>query len=182
MRVGVVGAGAWGTTIAIHLAKKGAQVQLWARDPERAAKLQRERVNERYLPDFPFPDGVRVLSGRLDPCDFLVGAVPTQHVRAVFATLADLLPRAPLLSVAKGIEVGTCLLPTQILARVLGDAWPTAVLTGPCIALEVARGMPTAVVVAGAEARRFQDAFSTSRFRVYTSDDKMGLELAAGLK
>ncbi len=182
MRVAIIGAGAWGTTVAIHLAQKGHDILLWSRDPDRAHRMQLSRENDRYLKSFRLPDGVRVVSSLGEGADFLIGAVPTQPMRTVFARLRDSLPRAPFLSLAKGIEIGTGLLPTQVYADVAGGDRPRAVLTGPCIAGEVARGLPTAVVVAGDEAQAFQGLFNTSRFRVYTSDDPTGAELVGALK
>jgi len=183
VRAAVVGAGAWGTTVAIHLARKGLPVRLWTRDPERARRMQEERENARHLPSFRFPDGLEVVSDGVGECDFVACAVPTQHIRAVFTALARSLPRVPLVSLSKGIEIGTGLLPSRILESVLDHrGQPTAVLTGPCIAREVAEGKPTAVVVAGDEARMFQEAFSSKRLRVYTSEDKLGCELAGAMK
>jgi glycerol-3-phosphate dehydrogenase (NAD(P)+) len=182
VRAVVLGAGAWGTTVAILLARKGHEVTIWSRDPERARRLEEVRENERYLAGFRFPDALRVTGGAPPACDFLVGGVPAQYLRGVLERLAPSLPRAPFLSLAKGIEIGTNRLPTQVYEDVLGEDRPTAVLTGPCIAIEIARGLPTAVVVAGAEAAMFQEAFRTDRFRVYTSRDKLGAELVGALK
>ena len=181
MRIAVVGAGAWGTTVAILLARKGHEITLWARDPERAKRMQEVRENERYLEGFPFPDTIEVTGGDLGPCDFLVGGVPTQYMRAVFERLLPGLPEGPFLSLAKGIEIGTNRLPTQIFEEVAGTR-PTAVLTGPCIGIEIARGLPTAVLVAGDAAEMFRDALWTDRFRVYTSGDKLGAQIVGALK
>jgi glycerol-3-phosphate dehydrogenase (NAD(P)+) len=181
VRALVVGAGAWGSTIAVHLARKGLEVALWARDPARAAEMAAARENRRYLPGVPFPAPLQVVRAP-EAADLVVNAVPTQHVRDVFAALRPALAPAPLLSLSKGIEVATGMLPTRVLAEVLGSERPVAVLTGPCIAQEVARGLPTAVVVAGDRAAWFQEIFTTDRFRVYTSDDAAGAELAAALK
>jgi len=101
---------------------------------------------------------------------------------AVRARLAPSLPQAPFLSLAKGIEIGTGKLPTQIYADVVGRDRPRAVLTGPCISREVVRGLPTAVVVAGDGARMWQELFNTDRFRVYTGEDAIGAELVGALK
>lgn len=182
MRIAVIGAGAWGTTMAIHLSRNGHAVTLWTRDPERARAMQRERENERHLPSFRFPDELEVTSDGAGEADLIACAVPTQHIRSVFADLRRKMPRVPLVSLSKGIEIGTGHLPAQILEEVVGEGLHAAVLTGPCIAREVATGLPTAVVVAGAHARLFQGAFSGSRFRVYTSEDRIGCELAGALK
>jgi len=186
-RVLVVGAGAWGTTVARHLAERH-DVLLWARDPERAARMEGERENKRYLPSFRFPPSLHVVSGTplppdlRDGVDFVVGGVPTQHVRAVFTELGDSVPDAPYLSLSKGIEIGTGKLPCDIFREAAGRDGPVAMLTGPCIAREVARRLPTAVLVAGDEAELFQDACNDDAVRVYTSEDRIGAELSAGLK
>ncbi|MDH3592227.1 MAG: NAD(P)-dependent glycerol-3-phosphate dehydrogenase [Planctomycetota bacterium] len=183
MKVVILGAGAWGTTMAIHLARQGHDVWLWSRDADRAATMQKDRENERYLPSFRFPDSITVAAD-LPPheVDFIAGAVPTQHMRGVVTALAGRLPRVPFVSLAKGIEIGTGKLPTEVYQEAVGAPVDTAVLTGPCIAKEVARGMPTAVVIAGERAEMLQLAFNDDRFRVYTSEDRVGAELAAALK
>ncbi len=182
MKAAVLGAGAWGTTMAIHLARKGNEVMLWGRESGRAAEMQSRRENERYLPLTRFPDSLAVVSGGVPPCDLLVCAIPTQYIRSTLLGLPGGLPPAPLVSLSKGIEIATGLLPSRILADVLGPDRPVAVLTGPCIAREVARGMPAAVVVAGARAAWLQEVFNSDRFRVYTSEDLVGAELSAALK
>ncbi len=183
MKVAVLGAGAWGTTMAIQLAKNGHETFLWTRDKERAATMQRDRENERYLASFRFPDSITV-STDPPPQDvaFLAGAIPTQHMRKAVTELAPSLAHVPFVSLSKGVEIGTGELPTEIYREAIGAPVPRAVLTGPCIAREVARGLPTAVVVAGDRAELFQEAFTSDLFRVYTSADRMGAELAAALK
>ena len=180
MKIAVIGAGAWGTTIAILLAEKGHDVVLWAREPERATLMEETRENERYLSSFRFPDSLHIVSDGIGECDLTVGAVPTQHMRAVFSDLA--LPRTPFISLSKGIEIGTLKMPTEIYRETAGADRPAAMLTGPCIAKEIAQGLPAAVVVAGDEAEMLQAAFNTDRFRVYTSDDPFGCELVGALK
>ena len=180
MRIAVIGAGAWGNTIAILLAEKGHDVVLWARDRDRAALMEETRENERYLASFRFPSALQVVSDGLGECDVLVGAVPTQHMREVLEQLE--LPPAPFVSLSKGIEISTLKLPTEIYREVAGADRPAALLTGPCIAREIVRGLPAAVVVAGDEVDMLQAAFHTDRFRVYTSDDPFGCELVGALK
>lgn len=181
MKVGIIGAGAWGTTIAIHLAKLGHDVQLWAHEEKEVALMSGARENVSFLPGHKFPDTLSA-TGEIDPAwELMVNGVPTQYIRSVYEKLGAL-PKVTLVSLSKGIEIGTGLLPTQVLAQVLGPEHPTAVLTGPCIAKEVVVGQPTAVVVAGAEAEKLQTLFSSDRFRVYTSDDKVGVELGGALK
>jgi glycerol-3-phosphate dehydrogenase (NAD(P)+) len=182
MRIAVIGSGAWGTTMAIHLADTGHEVVLWSRDAERAQQMQEARENERHLKSFRFPDTMQVTAGAVGDAEVLVGAVPTQYMRAIYTALRDSLPRVPFVSLSKGIEVGTGKRPTEIFEEVMGSDLPTAVLTGPCIAREVALKQPTAVVVAGGETELFQRAFNGPTFRVYTSEDKLGAELSSALK
>jgi len=182
MKITVIGAGAWGTTMAIHLADLGHDVHVWTRDAERALLMEEHRENKRYLKSFRFPDSLHVSAGPLGEAEFIVGGIPTQYMRDCFSKLKDQLPRVPFVSLSKGIELNTGLLPTQIYAEVMGDDIPTAVLTGPNIAREVALKEPTAAVVAGDEADMFQRAFNGPTFRVYTSEDRVGAELGAALK
>jgi glycerol-3-phosphate dehydrogenase (NAD(P)+) len=181
MRAAVIGAGAWGTAMAIHLTRNGHEVVLRARSADRARRMEEVRENELYLPGLQFPDGLRVTARLVGEADFVVGAVPTQHIREFYGQIRDEIPRAPFVSLAKGIEIDTGHLPTEIVREVAGDL-PAAVLTGPCIGREVARGLPTAVIIAGDEAEMLQMAFNGARFRVYASTDRLGAELAGALK
>ncbi|MHC4957431.1 MAG: NAD(P)H-dependent glycerol-3-phosphate dehydrogenase [Planctomycetota bacterium] len=181
MKVTVIGAGAWGTTTAILLAENGHDVTLWTREDGHVEAMERDRENKDFLPGIALPESLAFATGNAVPdSDFFVGAVPTQYWRSVLTAVA--LPRAPYVSLAKGIEIATGLLPTQIYADVLGADRPKAVLTGPCIAREIAQGLPAAAVVAGDGAELFQTAFSCERFRVYTSTDPLGAELVGALK
>jgi len=182
MKITVIGAGAWGTTMGIHLADAGHDVTMWTRDAERAGLMEEQRENTRYLKSFRFPDSLQVTAGAIGEPDFLVGGIPTQYMRDCFSALKDRLPRAPFISLSKGIELKTGQLPTQIYEDVMGADVPTAVLTGPNIAREVALKEPTGAVVAGDEAEMFQAAFNGPTFRVYTSDDRLGAELGGALK
>ena len=182
MKIGVIGAGAWGTTIAIHLATKGYDVSLWSHETDLIERMKESRTNDKYLPGIDLPNNVTPVTECAPDWELLVNGVPTQYVRAIYTKIKDSLPRATLVSLSKGIEIGTGRLPTQVLAEVLGEDWPTAVLTGPCIAKEVGRGLPTAVVIAGDDAERLQEVFSSDRFRVYTTPDKLGAELSSALK
>ncbi|MFI5403214.1 MAG: 2-dehydropantoate 2-reductase N-terminal domain-containing protein, partial [Planctomycetota bacterium] len=127
MRAVVIGAGAWGTAMAIHLARKGHEVTLRARSHERARRLAEARENEVYLPGVKFPDRLAVTDGSPGPSDFTVGAVPTQHIREFFTLIKDEIPRAPFVSLAKGIEVETGMLPTEIVRDIVGKDLPVAV-------------------------------------------------------
>jgi glycerol-3-phosphate dehydrogenase (NAD(P)+) len=186
--VTVVGDGGWGTATAMLLAQAGLEVALWSHDPEYADHLHRTRLNPMFLPGFEIPPRIRIAAelGELVPTsDLLVSAVPTKFLRSVWARHAPLLPAdLPILSLSKGLEEGTDLRPTQVLAEITGRR-PLAVLSGPNIAREVARGLPAACVVASEDkglAHAVQTALSTDRFRVYRNPDVVGVELGGALK
>ena len=184
----VVGIGAMGTVMAQILAGNGVNVALLARDCEPVAEIFRKRENTRYLP------GVR-LSSRVRPTnsapaafaatDLVVSAIPCQYLRGVWEKLTDHLPpQVPIVSVTKGIEVSTTSRPSEIIGAHVGDN-PVAVLSGPNIARELARCLPATAVVACRQpdvAALVQQTVSTSWFRVYTSPDVAGVELAGALK
>ena len=187
-RVVVVGDGGWGTALAIHLAKKGIDVGLWSHDPEYAKHLKANRTNPRFLPGHPIPAAVRVSSSLeelLPGADLLASAVPMEFVRTVWSRHARALPAGlPVLSLTKGVEQGTGLRPTQVLREVLGSR-PLAVLSGPNIAWEIAKGQPTTSVTAGddrALVASIREHFSSGSFRVYSNPDAVGVELGGALK
>ena len=174
----VVGAGAWGTALALHLAREGRQVTLWARNP---APILADRHSPR-LPGHRLPDPVAV-TGRFDarPFDAALLAVPVQHMAAVAAGLPG---RAPVVACAKGMEAGTLRLPLEILAD-LHPARPTAVLTGPNFAHEVAAGLPAAAVLAASDAGLrawLAEMIGGPAFRIYGNDDPVGAQLGGAAK
>ncbi|MDE2583250.1 MAG: NAD(P)H-dependent glycerol-3-phosphate dehydrogenase [Rhodospirillales bacterium] len=177
----VLGAGAWGTALAIQAARAGAApVLLWARDPVRAAAIAATRENPR-LPGRAVPAAVRVTSELPDRAAAWLLAVPMQHLRGVAARLA---PAAPLVCCAKGVEAGTLRLPLEILAELHPGA-RAVVLTGPNFAHEIAAGLPAAAVVAGADAalRAAVTALLASpTFRLYGNDDPVGAQLGGAAK
>ncbi|MFQ5495040.1 MAG: NAD(P)H-dependent glycerol-3-phosphate dehydrogenase [Phycisphaerae bacterium] len=187
-RVTVIGTGAMGTLCALILAERGSRVTLWGRSSDRVAALHRDRRNDRYLPGHHFPESLTVTGNAheafSDP-DLIVSAVPCQYIRNVWQRLAAATPRGvPVVSVAKGIEVETLLLPTAVISQELGDV-PLACLSGPSIAPEIAKKKPATVVLASSDAdvaRRIQEGFSTEYFRVYSSKDLIGVEVAGGAK
>jgi glycerol-3-phosphate dehydrogenase (NAD(P)+) len=185
----ILGAGAWGTAIAVLLAQKPEHhVTLWSARPDHAEALRRRRENVDLLPGVAIPPAI-VLTGDIREAvadaDLLIAAVPTLYLRQTFTRIAPDLPMGvPLLSLVKGIEADTFLRPTEALHAITG-ARPLAVLSGPSHAEEVSRGMLTSVVIASTDlqlARWTQLAFSTARFRAYTNLDLIGVELAGALK
>jgi glycerol-3-phosphate dehydrogenase (NAD(P)+) len=186
--VAVIGDGGWGTALALVLHGRGIPVRLWSREPDYAAAMERSRANPRYLPGVALPPGLRVTADgeeALGDAVLAVSAVPTQHLAATWKPLAGLLGRrTPLVSVSKGLEIGTLRRPTEILADVAGPR-PLAALSGPSHAEEVARGLPCAVVAASRSPRlaaSVQALLSSERFRVYRLSDVVGVEFAGAAK
>ncbi len=188
-RFAILGAGAWGTAIALGLAQNPQHgVALWSARPENARLLQERRENVRLLPGVPIPAAVRLtadIAEAVAAADLLITAIPTVHLRPTLRRIAAALPAdVPVLSLTKGVEIGTFRRPTEIIAETCGPR-SLAVLSGPSHAEEVARGLPTTVVAASSDlalARWVQQRFSTERFRVYTNLDVVGVELAGALK
>ncbi len=184
----VIGDGAMGTLCSLMLAEHGTRVTLWGVFPEHVATLQRDRENRQFLPGHRLPESITVVHEprrALEAPQLIVSAVPCQFMRAVWERMAPHLPPGvPIVSVAKGIEVDTLRLPTQIITDCIGEV-PVACLSGPSIAPEVAARKPATVVVASDHpgvAELVQATFSTPYFRVYTSGDLTGVELAGAMK
>ncbi len=180
-----------GTVCAVILTQNGCDVRLWSAFPHAADELRRTRENSRFLPGHRLPDSVEVTGedGEIfDGADVVISAVPTQFMREVWHRLKPhYAVAAPICSVAKGIENNTLLRPTQIIRDVLDNIPPAdlAALSGPSIAPEVARRLPTTVTVAsdGREfSLRIQRMMSCSYFRVYTNPDLAGVEIAGATK
>ncbi len=187
MKVSVVGGGSWGTTLAVHLAKTGHDVTLLVRDEARRDEMRARRENARYLPGLTLPADLRVESGFASArgAVMVVVAIPSESFRLVCRGLAPVLgAQTPLVSATKGLEIDTLRRMSEVAADE-APGRPLAVLSGPSFALEVAHGQPTAVVVAAADAavaKSVQQAFASPTFRVYSSDDVVGVELAGALK
>ncbi len=187
-QITVLGAGAWGTTLALLLADAQRPVGLWAHSSESGEQLAHARTNERYLPGVMLPPNVRVLTDDAYLAEahrLFVLAVPSAHVRATARRLARVLaPGTPILSVVKGIEDGTHLRMSEVVAEELPGR-PIAALSGPNLAREIAAGKPAASVVASADAEladQVAAVLSSERFRVYTNPDVVGVELSGALK
>ncbi len=186
--VAVIGDGSWGTTLAVHLARKGYPVTLWGAFPAYAAQVQESRVNVKFLPGIRLPDLLTVtgdLAAAVLSAGLIVLAVPSQYLVPVLKKIKafDLKDKV-FLSVIKGIQDKTLQRMSQVIHAELG-AVPLAVLSGPTIAREVALDIPTTAVVASKNTkltRMLQEVFNTSSFRVYTNSDLIGLELGGSLK
>jgi glycerol-3-phosphate dehydrogenase (NAD(P)+) len=184
----VLGAGSWGTALAVQIARAGHPSILWGRDAAHQELLRRERRNVRYLPDTPFPATLEVsltLEDALARCGDVLVAVPSQAFRATLSLLAGRLPAGARVAWAtKGFEAASGLLPHQVAREVLGDR-PCAVLSGPTFAREVGAGLPTAMTVASVEAAFADDLaqrLAGPHFRVYTQSDIIGVEVGGAVK
>jgi glycerol-3-phosphate dehydrogenase (NAD(P)+) len=190
MRLAVLGAGAWGTALAVAMAQRH-HVRLWCRDPVQAELMARERHNHRYLPDVALPEEVRVtanFSEALAGADLALIVTPLAGLGATVAALARERPNLPFLWACKGIDPERLALPH----RIVTEAWPetllpprAGVLTGPSFALEVARNLPTAMVLAAADAhwaKHWVEQLHQPRLRLYAHDDVVGAEVGGALK
>jgi glycerol-3-phosphate dehydrogenase (NAD(P)+) len=188
-RIAVIGGGAWGTALADLLARKGDDVMLWAREPEVVESINRDHVNDLFLPGAELAPKLRAtgeLADSLHKAEVVVSAAPAHAVRPVMTQVAAALEGTPLVvSVSKGLDPDKLERPSCVLGEELPPGTPIAVLSGPSFALEVFQRQPTAVVAAAADhavAQRAQRVFSTSYFRVYSHTDVTGVELGGALK
>lgn len=185
MKIAVLGAGAWGTALAIAFARRH-PVTLWARDAAQVAAMSAQRENTRYLKACPFPEGLQLTADLADTAaaELLLIAAPLAGLRQTLDGLRQRKVATPLLWVCKGLEVGTGLLPHQVAGEVLPDA-RCGVLTGPSFALEVARGLPTAVTLAAHDmdfAKRLVSQLHGGNLRLYANDDLIGAEVGGAVK
>jgi glycerol-3-phosphate dehydrogenase (NAD(P)+) len=189
--VAVIGAGAWGTTLARHLAEKGAPVRLWAYERDVVAAIRDKRENTLFLPGIAIPPSVMPtasLAEAVRGAEWLIFVVPSHAARSVLRQLGPVLPVSiPLISATKGIEEETLKLMTEVMQDTLPPAChrSLAVLSGPSFAAEVCRGQPTAVTLAGDDdelVRRLQAWLMTPLFRVYRGSDPLGVQLGGALK
>lgn len=187
----VVGAGSWGTALALLLTRNGHRVTLWSFEEEVVTAIRENRENRIYFPDVSLPAGIRATSSlpeALDGAELVVSVSPAQHVGAVMAGAAEALrDDAVVVSATKGIEIDSLRRMDEVLAGCLPAPIMErfCVLSGPSFAVEVARDVPTAVVVASASKQtrlRVQDIFSSAHFRVYTNPDVVGVEIGGAVK
>jgi glycerol-3-phosphate dehydrogenase (NAD(P)+) len=187
--IAVLGAGSWGTALGVHLSRVGHDVQLWARDTALAHDMTSRRANSVYLPDVILPDTLLVtpsIDGAVRHASVVVCAVPSHGCRAVLRDAARHIGRdAIIVSATKGLEVGTHLRVSEIIAQEAGPHRPIVVLSGPSFAPEVAQQLPTAVLAASLDARAtevVQAEFRGPQLRLYGSDDVIGVEIGGALK
>ena len=187
-RIAILGDGGWGTALGLLLIKHGAGVRLWGPFPKYIERLRRERENKLFLPGVPLPETLHWTADRDEAvagAEVVILASPSKYYRSVLELFAGRLPAdCALLSVSKGLDAATRRRLTEVAGEVVGHQ-PVAVLSGPSHAEEVARGMPTAVVIACADhsrAHALQKIMTSPQFRVYTSEDVVGVELGGALK
>jgi len=188
MNIAVIGDGGWGTTLAIHLSKLGHSIKLWGAFPDYIKTIKKTRENDKFLSGIKIPAAVDVTSDlreALTQVEVAVLAVPSQYMREVLAKIKECdYSEARFVSATKGIENDTLLRVSEIVNETLGDV-KICVLSGPSIAYEVAREMPTTVVAASKDldyAKEIQAAFMSEYFRVYVTTDVVGVELGGSLK
>lgn len=187
--IAVIGAGSWGTALAIQCARAGCNTRLWGRDAALMADMEQQRVNPRYLPNAAFPEKLRVahsLAEAIAEANDVLVAIPSHGFRAQLLQLEPLLRHEQRLCWAtKGFEITTGLLPHEVVREVFGTGRSVAVLSGPTFASEVGAGLPTAMTIASSNesyAESLARDLSSSRFRAYTSTDIVGVEVGGAVK
>jgi glycerol-3-phosphate dehydrogenase (NAD(P)+) len=193
-RIAVIGGGAWGTGLAIVLGRKGShRVRLWVHEPDVCDSINQKHVNDRFLPGSRIPDSVSAsndLASVVEGAEIIVSVMPSQHCRELFARLRRAIPpEALIVSATKGLEEGSLLRMSEVIADALKRdddlSHRIGALSGPSFAQEVARGDPTAITIASSDnnlLRTIQQEFSDAAFRVYTNTDMVGVELGGALK
>ncbi len=184
--VAVLGAGSWGTAVAIHLAKQGLSVLLWTREEDHFAQMKTNRSNDKYLPNLSFPptlDPVTDLPATVKSADLVIIAVPSH----AFVELIEKIPKPKhgLAWLTKGLDPHTRQLLSDYVARKFGKSYPITVISGPSFAKEVAEGLPTALVIAGNQAKFLQQVrrvLHHENIRVYLSEDPIGIQLCGAVK
>ncbi|MDE2423454.1 MAG: NAD(P)-dependent glycerol-3-phosphate dehydrogenase [Betaproteobacteria bacterium] len=186
MNITVLGHGAWGSALAIHLCQ-GHRVTLWGRDNQILEQMKRELENKKYLPGIPLPKALLLnsdLTVALEGVELIIVATPIASLRSILEILQPL-THVPIIWVCKGFEPTTGLLAHQIAEQVLGANYPCAVLSGPSFAQELAKGLPTAVTLAAKEielAQQLMQQLHHPRLRLYASEDITGVEIAGAMK
>ena len=191
-RFAVIGAGSWGTALAVQLARAGNSVSLWGRDVTHLQEMTEARVNERYLPDCKFPSNLQIaddLNQAVLEADIILVSVPSHAFRIVLLQLKELLgtrlATTQLCWATKGFELSTGVLPHQLVQEILPECQDYAVVSGPTFALEVGAGLPTAITVAGSNeawSAKLAGLLRSKTFIAYTSQDIVGVEIGGAVK
>lgn len=187
--IAVLGAGSWGTALAILLARNGNVTRLWARNKDHVLQMQQQSTNSKYLPGVVFPDKIQVYSNLEDTLkgvqDILI-VVPSHAFRPLLTNIQPFLSRnSRIISACKGLDPQTGHLLINVAIEILGDMMPLAVLSGPNFAMELAKNLPTATTIASHDKNFFNNLvsrFKNDRFRVYGSDDLIGVQLGGAVK
>ena len=187
MNVAILGAGAWGTALAISLSARH-RVTLWTNEAAQAEEMLASRSNQRFLPDMALPQELQFsadLNAALSDAELVLVAVPTSALRIVLNQVAQRPAPVPVIWVCKGFEADTAQLPHQVAKETLPPAFPRGVLSGPSFALEVARGLPTALTLASGDrefAKQTAQSLHHARLRIYSSTDVTGVEVGGAVK
>ncbi|MGZ8185565.1 MAG: NAD(P)H-dependent glycerol-3-phosphate dehydrogenase [Methylobacter sp.] len=188
-KIGIMGAGSWGTALAILAARNGCRTLLWGRNPDHMAALARDRQNKRYLPDMSFPDNLSVTSELSDVAEFsnlVLVSVPSHAFKETLIKLKPFLPGEIKIAWAtKGFNPDDGCLLHEIVAKIFGPQTPSAILSGPTFAREVAADLPTAITIASTNqdfATQLAGILHGGRFRTYTSSDVIGVEVGGAVK
>lgn len=186
--IAVLGAGSWGTALALSLARNNIHINLWDRDAAHIEQISKTRVNQRYIPDTPLPTVIQPLADlevAISNSSYILIAVPSSGFRTVLHTIKQIQPGVRVVWASKGLEPDTGKFLHEIAAEELDSSSQTATVSGPSFALEVARGLPTAVTVASSDNAFAQEVASTlhsETLRTYTSNDVIGVELGGAVK
>lgn len=187
MRIAVLGAGAWGSALAIHLARRH-EVVLWTRNPAHAGEMRAERANRRYLGEIPFPSALMIeddMTATLHGADLILSVVPTAGFRAALRVIVASRSTAPVIWANKGLERGSAKLMHQVAAEELPDSQSRGILSGPSFAGELAKGLPTAMTLAATDnafAQQAAAAMHGDSVRIYSSTDVVGACVGGALK
>lgn len=190
-KIAVIGAGSWGTTLAMLLAEKESEIRLWVYEKELVEIIKKERENTVYLPGYKLPDNINPtisLREAIESSDIILSVVPSHVVREVFTSIKEFMPDVPVISATKGITTDTLQTVSQVLEDVLSSTTihkRFAVVSGPSFAKEVAKKHPTAITIASYNevlAKELQGLFFRAYFRVYTNLDVIGVEIGGSLK
>ncbi|MBX3617566.1 NAD(P)H-dependent glycerol-3-phosphate dehydrogenase [Nitrosomonas sp.] len=187
MRIAVLGAGAWGSALAISLSDRHS-ICMWTKDPDHAFEMNAQRINLRFFPGYPLPETLKItseLSEALDCADLAIIVVPVAGLRETLRAVAANNVNIPIIWGCKGFESETCYLPHQIVGEETALGLNCGVLSGPSFAEEVARGLPTALTLASSDSsfsNRVATELHSSRLRIYTSPDVVGVETGGAVK
>lgn len=184
--IAVLGAGSWGTAVAIHLARRGHHVALWARNEQQAHNMAQSRCNQRYLPDAIFPENLTPtasLTDAINGASYIIIAVPSHAFVSILTKIPK--PKQGLAWITKGLDPNTHKLLSELVIELWGPLFPMAIISGPSFAREVARGLPTAMVVASNNTdyqQALRSLFHDQYVRIYTSSDLSGVQLCGAVK